>query len=48
VARTDQRVDRIVRGVVGVYEHAFPDRIRGVYLRGNHASGAGTTGSDRR
>ena len=44
--RTDPRVDGVTRGVSGIFEHAFPDRIRGVYLRGSHASGTVTAGSD--
>ncbi|GAA2756371.1 nucleotidyltransferase domain-containing protein [Actinopolymorpha rutila] len=42
----DRRCDRIVRGVVGIFENAFPERIRGFYLRGSHASGTSTDGSD--
>lgn len=43
---TDIRVDRIIRGVVGIFERVFPDRIRGYYLRGSHASRTSTPGSD--
>jgi hypothetical protein len=42
----DPGCDRIVQGVVGVYELAFPDRIRGCYLRGSRASGSSIAGSD--
>lgn len=39
-------VDRILEGAAGIFEQAFPGRIRGVYLRGSHASGNATPGSD--
>lgn len=42
----DLRCDRIVSGVVGVFESAFCDRIRGYYLRGSRASGTSIDGSD--
>jgi nucleotidyltransferase-like protein len=42
----DQRVDKVVRGVAGVFGQLFPDRIRGCYLRGSRASGTSTAGSD--
>lgn len=42
----DRGVDRIIEGVVGIFGQAFPGRIRAVYLRGSHASGSSTAGSD--
>jgi hypothetical protein len=38
--------DRIVRGVIGIFERAFPDRVRGYFLRGSYASATATAGSD--
>lgn len=32
--------------MIGVFETAFPGRVRGVYLRGSHASGTSIAGSD--
>lgn len=42
----DPAADRIVRGVIGIFEQTFPDRVRGYYLRGSFASGTRTAGSD--
>ena len=42
----DPRCDKIIHGVIGVFETTFPNRIRGYYLRGSRASGTSTTGSD--
>lgn len=42
----DLSCDRIVQGVVGFYELAFPGRVRGYYLRGSRASGTSVAGSD--
>lgn len=42
----DPAADRIVRGVIGIFEQAFPDRVRGYYLRGSYARGTPTLGSD--
>lgn len=38
--------DKISRGVTGNFQITFPDRIRGVYLRGSHASHSSVDGSD--
>jgi hypothetical protein len=38
--------DAIARGVIGAVGRAFPDRVRGCYLRGSHATGTSTAGSD--
>jgi Nucleotidyltransferase domain len=46
VAGVDLPIERIVRGVIGIFGQAFPDRVRGFYLRGSHASGTSTAGSD--
>ncbi|MEQ4209619.1 nucleotidyltransferase domain-containing protein [Actinopolymorpha sp. B9G3] len=42
----DRLCDRIAQGVIGIFENAFPDRVRGFYLRGSHASGTSINGSD--
>lgn len=42
----DPRCDKIISAVIGVFETAFPDRIRGYYLRGSRASRTSTIGSD--
>lgn len=42
----DRRCDRIVQGVIGIFESAFPARVRGFYLRGSYASGTSIAGSD--
>ena len=43
---SDHRCDTITQGLIGVFGIAFPDRVRGVYLRGSRASGASIAGSD--
>lgn len=42
----DPAADRIVRGVVGIFEQAFCGRVVGYYLRGSYASGTRGEGSD--
>jgi hypothetical protein len=42
----DRQCDRIAQGVIGIFEIAFPGRVRGFYLRGSHASGTSIAGSD--
>ncbi|MFG1813864.1 nucleotidyltransferase domain-containing protein [Kribbella sp. NPDC049174] len=42
----DRQCDRIAQGVIGIFETAFPGRVRGFYLRGSHASGTSIEGSD--
>jgi predicted nucleotidyltransferase len=42
----DLRADKLVQGVIGIFGQVFPDRVRGYYLRGSHASGTSTAGSD--
>ncbi|QSB13743.1 hypothetical protein JQS43_19550 [Natronosporangium hydrolyticum] len=42
----DAVADRVVSGVVGVFERAFPGRVHGYLLRGSYASGANIDGSD--
>lgn len=44
---TGSRVaDRVLQGVVSVFEHAFPDRVRGFFVRGSYANARFTEGSD--
>lgn len=42
----DQQIDALLRGIIGVLEAAFPDRIRGYYLFGSYADGSGMPTSD--
>ena len=43
---TGQRsVDGILRGVVGLFEAVFPDRVRGYYLGGSYADGTAVPAS---
>ena len=42
----NQRVDDILRGVIGIFETIFPDRIRGYYLVGSYADGTAVSTSD--
>lgn len=42
----DRHCDKIARGVIGIFECAFPGRVRGFYLRGSHAGGTSIAGSD--
>ena len=42
----NQRVDNILRGVIGIFETIFPDRIRGYYLVGSYADGTAVSTSD--
>lgn len=42
----NRAVDRIVEGVIGIFEQVCPDRVRGYYLRGSYATGTWTDGSD--
>lgn len=39
-------IDRILQGVIGVFEQAFPERIRGYYLRGSQRNDSGVLNSD--
>jgi hypothetical protein len=45
-ATGDRQCDKIAQGVIGIFENAFPARVRGFYLRGSHASGTSIAGSD--
>ncbi len=40
------RIDTMLRGAVGIFEAAFPGRIRGYYLFGSHADGSAVAASD--
>src|SRR5688572_20954004 len=42
----DERADRIIGGVVGIWESVFPGRIRGYYLFGSYSSGTAAPSSD--
>ena len=39
-------VDDILRGVIGIFESAFPNRIRGYYLTGSYTDGTAVPASD--
>jgi len=40
------RIDTMLRGAVGIFEAAFPDRVRGYYLFGSHMDGSAVGISD--
>ena len=42
----NQQVDDILRGVIGIFETIFSDRIRGYYLVGSYADGTAVSTSD--
>lgn len=42
----DERVDKIVSGVIGIWESVFPNRIRGFYLFGSYSTGTADPSSD--
>ena len=39
-------IDRILRGLIGLIEASFPDRVRGYYLDGSYANGSAVATSD--
>src|SRR5262249_19669289 len=41
-----ERADTILRGLIGIWEIVFPDRIRGYYLAGSYSNGSATPTSD--
>ena len=41
-----KRIDGIIRGLIGIFEAAFPDRIRACYLAGSYADGSAVPLSD--
>lgn len=45
-ATGDRRINQILRGVVGVFEAAFPGRVRAYYLLGSHGNGSAVPTSD--
>lgn len=45
-ATGDRRIDQVLRGVVGVFEAAFPGRVRAYYLLGSYANGSAVPTSD--
>ena len=42
----DAAIDRIIRGIVTIFEASFPERVRGYYLLGSYAVGAAVAISD--
>lgn len=42
----NRRVDDILRGVIGIFESVFPNRIRGYYLTGSYTDGSAVPASD--
>lgn len=38
--------DRLLQGVIGILEQAFPNRVRGYFVRGSYATATSTQGSD--
>ncbi len=42
----NRRVDDIIRGVIGIFESVFPNRIRGYYLKGSYTDGTAVPASD--
>ncbi|MGH2517148.1 MAG: nucleotidyltransferase domain-containing protein, partial [Ktedonobacterales bacterium] len=40
------RVDELLRGLIGIFETAFPGRIRACYVDGSYADGSGLATSD--
>lgn len=42
----DPSVDRLLRGVIGRFEAAFPARIRCHYLKGSYTDGSAVATSD--
>ena len=42
----NREVDNILRGVIGIFESVFPDRIRGYYLTGSYTDGTAVPASD--
>jgi len=42
----NERVDRILGGVIGIFERVFPNRIRSYYLTGSYANGTAVSTSD--
>ncbi|WIG57817.1 MAG: hypothetical protein OJF49_000562 [Ktedonobacterales bacterium] len=42
----NKRADSALRGLIGIYEVAFPGRIHGCYVEGSHADGTGLDTSD--
>jgi predicted nucleotidyltransferase len=41
-----QPIDNIIRGLIGIFEAAFPERIRAYYLAGSYADGSAVPSSD--
>ena len=42
----NRNVDNILRGVIGIFESVFPNRIRGYYLKGSYTDGTAVPASD--
>src|SRR5712691_3383703 len=43
---TNPAVDQVIRGVISIFEAAFPGRIRGYYLIGSLVDGSAVAASD--
>jgi predicted nucleotidyltransferase len=41
-----QQVDGIIRGLIGIFEATFPERVRAYYLVGSYADGSAVPLSD--
>jgi predicted nucleotidyltransferase len=42
----NEKADAVLRGVIGIFETAFPGRIRGYYVEGSYSEGIGIATSD--
>jgi hypothetical protein len=42
----NDKADKVLQGIIGVFEAAFPERIRGYYVEGSYAEGKGIATSD--
>jgi predicted nucleotidyltransferase len=42
----NEKVDKIIKGTIEIFEAVFPGRIRGYYLRGSYADGTAVSTSD--
>jgi hypothetical protein len=42
----NEKVDKILQGIIGIFERAFPNRVRGYYLTGSYSNGTAVSTSD--